>query len=180
MKPIFRPDRPAAGFSLIEIVLALGVFSIAIVAILGLFPTALDAAQKGRQEAQATILARGVFSTLRGTPFDRAAVVVGLSGTNEAYNYLNLGTPGQQRFVLYDFTGKPLSQNPEAAINPVRGTSAIYLVTIKTDPVTTDPVTGTPLTAASGLTNVSVTVEYPAAATPTVRSQHTFQSLISK
>lgn len=56
--------RAAIGFSLIEIVLALGIISFALVGIMGLFPVAMKSAQESQRETRATLLARQIFSDL--------------------------------------------------------------------------------------------------------------------
>ena len=56
--------RAIAAFSLIEIVLAVGIVSFALVGILGLFPVALEAAADSRQETQATFIADQIISGL--------------------------------------------------------------------------------------------------------------------
>ncbi|MBW8863810.1 MAG: hypothetical protein JF609_02605 [Verrucomicrobia bacterium] len=57
-----------AGFSLIEIVLALGIISFALVGILGLFPVAVNAAADSQHETQAALIARSIFDQLEATP----------------------------------------------------------------------------------------------------------------
>jgi uncharacterized protein (TIGR02598 family) len=62
--PTLNPRFTIRAFSLIEIVLAVGIVSFALVGILGLFPVALEAAADSRQETQATFIAQQVFSGL--------------------------------------------------------------------------------------------------------------------
>ena len=59
----------ASGFSLVEVVLALGVISFAIVAIIGLLPIGLASGRGSIQESRANHLADGIFATLRAQPF---------------------------------------------------------------------------------------------------------------
>ena len=56
------------AFSLVEIVLAVGIISFALVGILGMFPVALDAATRSREETQAAFIARSIYSDLAGYP----------------------------------------------------------------------------------------------------------------
>lgn len=55
----------ARAFSLIEIVLALGIISFAIVGIMGLFPAAMKSAQESQRETRAALIARQIFSDLK-------------------------------------------------------------------------------------------------------------------
>jgi type II secretory pathway pseudopilin PulG len=61
--------RPALGFSLVEVVIALGVISFALVAIIGLLPIGLATNRGTIQETRANHLAEEVFSTLRSQTF---------------------------------------------------------------------------------------------------------------
>ena len=57
--------RPGSGFSLVEVVLALGVISFALVAIIGLLPIGLASGRGSIQESRANHLADEIFATLR-------------------------------------------------------------------------------------------------------------------
>lgn len=48
--------------------LALGIISFALVAILGLFPVAVDAAANSQQQTQAALIARSIFEQLQSSP----------------------------------------------------------------------------------------------------------------
>jgi type II secretory pathway pseudopilin PulG len=78
------PDRHSQhlfGFSLVEIVLALGVISFGLVAIIGLLPIGLASNRGTIQETRANHLAEAIFSTLRSQPFT-SAKVDSLGGTS--------------------------------------------------------------------------------------------------
>src|SRR5947208_3245796 len=64
--------RSTAAFSLVEVVIALGVIGFALLAIIGLFPSALQSGRASIQETRANHLAEQVFSTLRSQPFTAA------------------------------------------------------------------------------------------------------------
>lgn len=57
------------GFSLVEVVIALGVISFALVAIIGLLPIGLASNRGTIQETRANHLAEEIFSTLRSQSF---------------------------------------------------------------------------------------------------------------
>jgi len=54
------------GFSLAEVVIALGVIAVGIVAILGVFPTALQTGRSAQDETRAAQIAQTVFGSLVG------------------------------------------------------------------------------------------------------------------
>ena len=83
-----RPKPRAFGFSLVEIVIALGVISFALVAIIGLLPIGLASNRGTIQETRANHLAEEVFSILRSQPF----TTVSLAFLNSASGPVDLST----------------------------------------------------------------------------------------
>ncbi|MEO5720646.1 MAG: hypothetical protein ABIR71_04140 [Chthoniobacterales bacterium] len=61
--------RANAAFSLVEVVLALGVIGFALLAIIGLLPIGLQSGRASIQETRANHLAAQIFATLRSQPF---------------------------------------------------------------------------------------------------------------
>lgn len=61
------PARRRA-FSLIEIILAIGIISFAVVAILGMFPVAVRAATDSQHETQAALIARSLLEEIESRP----------------------------------------------------------------------------------------------------------------
>src|SRR5437763_9606573 len=58
------------AFSLVEVVLALGVVSFAIVAILGLIPTGLQTSHSSQDETRAAQIAQSILATFSGQQFN--------------------------------------------------------------------------------------------------------------
>ncbi len=93
------------GFSLVEVVIALGVISFALVAIIGLLPIGLASNRGSIQETRANHLAEETFSTLRSQSFTSvslaslasAAGTIDLSTENTA-----TGTTGTVLHANYD------------------------------------------------------------------------------
>ena len=57
--------RPPTGFSLVEVVIALGIVSFAVLAIVGMLPMALKSAQESMRETDATLIAQRIFAELK-------------------------------------------------------------------------------------------------------------------
>jgi len=57
--------RGSRGFSLVEVVLALGVAAVAFTAIMGLFPLGLDMSRETHEETQAALIAQSILGDLR-------------------------------------------------------------------------------------------------------------------
>lgn len=63
----------ARAFSLVEVVLALGIVGFALLAIIGLLPIGLQSGRASIQETRANYLADQVFATMRSQPFTAVA-----------------------------------------------------------------------------------------------------------
>ena len=57
--------KTCKGFSLVEVVLALGVAAVAFTAIMGLFPLGLDMSRETHEETQAALIAQSILGDLR-------------------------------------------------------------------------------------------------------------------
>jgi uncharacterized protein (TIGR02598 family) len=98
---IIRKSPPNKGFSLVEIVVAIGVISFALVAIIGVLPIGLAAGRQATQETRANHLAEQIFSTLRSQPFTAAALSSLGSGTTVDLSTEN-GVFGTKLHATYD------------------------------------------------------------------------------
>jgi len=154
--------KATSAFSLIEVVLALGVISFAVVGIMGLIPTAMRTAQESQRETRATLIARQIFSDLQaGTNATRhigirpgitnAANVVSLSLTNSSING-----------IYFDMDGLPVGQS--------KTPDSIYSATV----------TVTPNVPTAGLSHIETVVATPAPAPTNAagRSTYTFVTLL--
>jgi len=65
LQPKPRRARPRAGFSLVELSLALLVVSIGLISLIGLFPASLDMSQNAIDETYASFLADSAFTSYR-------------------------------------------------------------------------------------------------------------------
>ncbi len=98
-------SRPAwtlasSAFSLIEIVLAVGIISFALVGILGMFPIALDAAAASRNETQAAFIVKELVAGLVSqSPFLPA------NSSAKSGDSIDLATPGAPKTFYFDQDG---------------------------------------------------------------------------
>src|SRR2546430_10195961 len=89
-----RGTPASSSFSLVEVVLALGVISFALVAIIGLLPIGLASGRGTIQETRANHLAEEVFSTLRSQPFTNVSLA-SFSSNSGPINLSTENTPAQ-------------------------------------------------------------------------------------
>jgi len=104
--------RAALGFSLIEIVLALGIISFALVGIMGLFPVAMKSAQESQRETRATMLARQIFSDLASMTSTNTFILTN-SDVLTGRKVVSLRT-ASTNIVNYDISGIPTSNTNDA------------------------------------------------------------------
>lgn len=90
-------DR-SSGFSLVEVVLALGVVSFAIVAILGVLPIGLQSGRSAQDETRASQVAQNIFASIASqsqSTYPNAVILQTVSPSVPAFSYpVNLATGG--------------------------------------------------------------------------------------
>lgn len=92
VRPLSNPPRRSSAFSLIEVVMALGVFSFAVVGIGGLFFVGIDTNKQSSDQIQAANVASLLIST-------RRAITTGTIA-NFALPPLNIATSGTGAYVM--------------------------------------------------------------------------------
>ena len=123
--------RNKRAFSLVEVVLALGIFSVSILSILGLMATGLNSANGSSTNLAMTNIMRGLRADMQSTPF--ANLTRGSSGSITKY----FGTDGYETTTVKDYFYQ-VTLTPNAPIYP----------------------TGLTTTSANADT-ISVTISYP-------------------
>lgn len=146
----------ASAFSLVEVVLALGVISFAIVGIMGLFPVAMRTGQESQRETRATHIARKIYSDLKAGP----ATNTFLCTTPGNFQTINLANPSSPYEIYFNNQGEPVGTSP--------GPDSEFVVNVIIDPDT----------PTDGLARVQVDVMVPAAAAPANRTTNTFVTLM--
>jgi len=153
--------KPDFGFSLIEVVLALGVISFAIVGIMGLFPVAMRAGLESQRETRAVYIARQIFADLQTGPATNTFLATGTANNRPVWTPINLAAPPQPPSTIYfDEEGRPIG----TAATP----DSQFLVNLI---ITTN-------TPVAGLAHVQIDVMAPATAPAANRSTNTFVTLM--
>lgn len=133
--------RTHSGFSLIEVVLALGLTSFALIGILGMFPLALSTAEDAVIETRVALIAQNIFSDLRDGAPNAATVVIG-PNTVEDRETLDLSGASLPPpvFIAYTQDGAARAKITETVFNQGLGDpNAAFLAAIRFDPVSTSP-----------------------------------------
>lgn len=142
--------------------LALGVVSFAIVAILGVLPVGLQTGHSAQDESRAAQVAQAALSGIAGQAQTQFTNINLLLNDTSTLPPLDLSQP-QTRTLYADNDGK-LTQS---------ASGAVYLITLTTNPSPTgfDP----------GYANqVTATIAWPASAAPSNQTKRDFVRIISK
>ena len=131
------------GFSLIEVTLALGVSSFAMLAIFGLLPVGLNSSQTAAQQTVATNLATAIVTDMKQVP--SASAITASSTLKAVSSKYGIDVSGTGSTFYADGSG--------ALANS--GTAARYKVSVKL---------AQPASGSKQASNGSITVAWPAAA----------------
>jgi type II secretory pathway pseudopilin PulG len=168
------------AFSLVEVVLALGVISFAVVAILGVFPVGLSTGHSAQDETRAPQIAQMILSSLSSQVLKRDATGQPLldgSGQTQLNDAAKIQCQSNQTVpVDLGTSATPTTPNLYADNNGqlmTVTTNATYSVTVITD--------NTPVGFDSGYANkVTVVVAWPANAAAANQTKRDYMRIVSK
>jgi prepilin-type N-terminal cleavage/methylation domain-containing protein len=155
------------GFTLLEILIAMGLFAIAVTGLIALFPAVQRVSLQGEEEARATLIAENILETL-AIPSSRSFQVA--TGTKEGKLVFEALDPftGRERSVVYGASCEPLFPvDGENAVRPATNPESLDLATVRLESKPSLP----------GLVLAEIEVSSPAAAPASSRSSHRFVRL---
>jgi uncharacterized protein (TIGR02598 family) len=153
--------RPALGFSLVEVVIALGIVSFAVLAIVGMMPVAMKSAQDSMRQTDSTLIAQRIFSELKSGSGAVRTITLSPNGTPRI---LDLSANSTNNFLAFKENG-----TAHDYVNSAPATDAYdFYAQIS---VTTN-------IGASNLSSVQIDIGAPAAAPPAARTTNSFTTLI--
>ena len=166
------------GFSLVEIVITLAVISFALVGIIGLFPTAMNAAKESRHETRSAAIAQMIFGQLRNHDPVKKAFPLGPDPTkpNTTDGNLNISLQSGQTnigLVAFDEDGEPIQRLTDAQYtgDSVTGKLSPTAYKVRLRALPNQPY--------AGLARIIVEVTYPPGIPLANRSTNTFSLLLN-
>ncbi len=166
-----HPHDSTRAFTLVEIVIAIGVFSFAVVAIMGMFPIGINAQQQATFSARAPFIASQVYDSLsvrssltNALILTQGVVQLSTNGariTNATANFLtnNFTVPAtSQVYLLYDAQGSPIGTTTAAVYNGGISGNLRAQFAVRIQSFTNTPLPGS-------LYQINVTVTEPALTT---------------
>lgn len=124
------------GFSLVEVVVALGVISFAIVAILGVIPTGLKTGRSAQDETRAPQIAQAIFASLSSqaqTKFPHLVINQPATPSSAGFSFnIDLDTAHQYDTMAADNDGRLI-----AVAAPADAITYPYQVLVQIDPAPT-------------------------------------------
>jgi uncharacterized protein (TIGR02598 family) len=165
--------RRGTGFSLVEAALSLAIVSFAVIAIMGLFPVALQTARESNRETRATLIARRIVDELQSLPATNTSLVRGTSLTNFDGRITGLDlSSASTNVLLYDEQGEGLTNQvaPGSFTNSIDEPGPYFAAEVRVTPNFPRP----------GISRVQTTVEAPSRAPSARRSSFIFVTFMSE
>jgi uncharacterized protein (TIGR02598 family) len=161
--PISR--RLGTGFSLVEVVIALGIVSFAVLAIVGMMPMALKSAQESMRETDATLIAQRIFAELKTGRGANRTVTKDTNNSPNSFTNISL-TAHNSTDNFLAFTQDGIVQT-NATAAPANAAYDFYAqISVFTN------------TGITNLSRVQIDITAPAAASPTGRTTNSFVTLL--
>jgi uncharacterized protein (TIGR02598 family) len=161
------------GFSLVEAALSLAILSFATVAILGLFPVALQTAKKSSAETRATLIARQIVDEIQSLPATNISLLRGSSVTCASSRLSGLDLSSSfSGVLLYDEQGEGMTNEVAAQdfANAITAARVYFAAEVSLTANFPRP----------GIARVQATVEVPASAPSFRRSRFAFVTYMSQ
>ena len=154
--------RPHIGFSLVEVVIALGIVSFAVLAIVGMMPMALKSAQESMRETDATLIAQRIFAELKTG-----------SGANRTLTISPNGIPHTLALSANSTNNLAFTQDgmPQAILASTNSPQDAFYDFYAQISVLTN-------TGVANLSRVQIDIAAPAAAPATARTTNSFTTLL--
>ena len=158
------------AFSLLEILIALGLFAVVVTALLALFPSALRSQKESDEETRALFIASGVMEALP-SPEGVFRLATGMSNNLPVLEKITLsGGKNTDYSIAYDDSGEPIRKlSAEEVEQPLSDHAASEIVTLSLIEKPTLP----------GIVTAEVSVASPASAPAAGRSITRFVRLLT-
>jgi type II secretory pathway pseudopilin PulG len=157
-----------SGFSLVEIVVAMGILTFALVSLLALFPVALETAAESKAETRITQIAQSVYADLKASSLASASIVTGPDLQTDLRQSIDLSV-ATTLYLSYRADGSCVGTLVESDYkNGVSG-KGDYLVKVQSTPLTTGTV--------PTLSKLTLSVESPIQAEEIKRDKVSFVTL---
>ena len=163
-------SSPSRGFSLLEILVALGLFAIGVTIVLNLFPIAQRMRGEAQQKTSATFIAQRIVSTLEATlPEGIVATAPDWINNPSHCMRISLEQPSQH-YLSYDAQGQPNGElTASEAKLAVQTKEAVSIATIVLTTKDQPP----------GMTRVNIIIGTPANLPDSKRQHSEFSLLLS-
>jgi uncharacterized protein (TIGR02598 family) len=157
--PQIQKDSPA--FSLVEVVIALGIISFAVIAIVGMLPVALKSSQDSMRETDATLIAQRIFSELKTGSSGNRSVTTAPDGIST--HNINLAANSTNYLA---FTQDGTVQAHTNSANPTPSYDFYAQISISTN------------TGLTNLSRVQIDITHPPSAPLEARTTNSFVTLL--
>ncbi len=161
MSPLsHRPTRgKAAGFTLVEVSIAVGILAVAMVALLGLMPAGMTNFRKAMDVSTTAQIAQRILLDMQQADFDRI-VDAPASGKDDISPFFTFTAPtrNSQQFRFFDEQGVELTSTDgtNAGLSSSQKTALVYQVLVRVMPTAAEPVDANIIKGSVALVTVQV------------------------
>lgn len=162
--------RSPDAFTLLELLIALGIFSYAIISLLVLFPMAQRSERESKEETRATLIATSILEVLE-LPSSNGLVRIEVGQSNSSPLWKELDPARKTNLsVVYNSIGQPLhALNEKERMEPISDHDADSVATLTLSPKSSIPY----------LTTADVEVSCPPSAPAANRSLYRYARLLN-
>ena len=162
----------AAGFTLVEVSIAVGILAVALVALLGMMPAGLTNFRKAMDTSITAQIAQRVLLDMQQADFDTIVDAANASSGQSPTFSFRAPTRSNPQFRYFDDQGNELIPQNPAAANPLstsQKAALVYQVNVRIMPTAPEPADPNAINGALALVTVQV-ARNPSGRTLTVNS----------
>ena len=176
--PSSSPQGKAAGFTLIEVAIAVGILAVALVALLGLMPAGMTNFRKAMDTSTTAQIAQRILLDMQQADFDQVVDAANDDGQQSASYTFTAPLRNSKQFRFFDEQGVELITSDGITLKTAQKTALVYQVLVRIMPTASEPVDANAVKGAVALVTVQV-ARNPANRTLKVYDKQTSDTTIS-
>ncbi|MEM7147504.1 MAG: hypothetical protein AAF591_20480 [Verrucomicrobiota bacterium] len=181
-----RSDVRGGGFTIVEVVVAIGIFAVAVLPLIALMAMGVQSNQESAERSRAAMIAESIFSELRQSSSATGPIVRVRSDGSPKNQYWGTpgslsAIPGREVYLAYDADGEVVNEygagrygtgDPSAPMEVTAIVKVAFEDAESGGKLYKDA--GSEIEESKGLIKVEVSVEYPVVAAAESRRAYTF------
>ena len=155
--PLSPRSGQTAGFTLVEVSIAVGILAVALVALLGLMPAGMTNFRKAMDTSITAQIAQRILLDMQQADFDQVVDTANATGQEPVtYSFTAPLRKGGQQYRFFDEQGSELVSSNGNTLTTTQKTALVYQVNIRIMPTAPAPANGTYINGSVALVTVQV------------------------